>query len=1326
MNFLKTKILLGLMATLMFGAWSLGQCSVTINTTVQPGGDCNGVTVDFTATADAVLPVLSNDFNTGTAGAGWQSTGGATFSQPCGPGIDNTPYYWASTSTGTPQLTTVGFDVACGGTITFDMVYSTQGGASPCEGPDLPNEGVTLQYSTNGGATWTVIQYWPPNGGYDPALTNWGTYTIPIPAGAMTPNTQFQWIQTNSSGTCCDNWGIDNVVIGAIQGCGTYYYDWDFLPGSPDNATQTVTATQTTTYTLTYTDGTVSCTDSYTVVVPPGPTADAGPDQIYCAGGTPVTIGANPVSPDNGAAYSWDNGAGSGTISGGNNGQATVSPATTTTYTVSVTDNGCTSTDQMTVTIDQAPTASNPATINVECAGDVPAPNVAVVTDEADDFTANPTVTFIGDVSDNGSCPETITRTYRVTDGCGNFVDVQQTIVVQDVTNPVFNAPPANVTVQCSGDIPPMTNLGWTDNCDGNGTVAGSDGPLVGGTCGGTVTRTWTYTDACGNTGTTTQTITVNDTQAPVMAAPPANVTVECIGDVPAMTNLGWTDNCDGNGTVTGSDGPLVGGACGGTITRTWTYTDACGNTSSVTQTITVDDTTPPTASNPATTNVVTGNPIPAVDVTVVTDEADNCTANPAVTFISETSDGGFCPETITRVYRVTDDCGNFIDVDHLILVMDGVPPTASNPPNINVACLADVPAPDPTVVTDEADNSGVPPVVAFVSEVSDGNFCPETITRTYSVTDDCGNSITVTQNIIIIPDTAPVVPANGGSVVECIADAIQPAAPAVTDQCGNNLVPVITENADPVCEGDKIYTYTYTDCAGQVSVYTYTYTLDLTTVPTVPANGSENVACIGDVYTPTAPVVVDACGNNVVPVMTQNADPVCVGDKIFTFTYTDCAGNVSVYTYTFSLNDNIPPTASNPAAISVPGSMDVPAPDPTIVIDEADNCAAIPTVAWVSDVSDGNVCNGEIITRTYSVTDACGNVIYVTQEITILAVYPPIYAGQDTIVCVGGWATLNASNPWNVPISWDNGVVDGFPFMPVATNTYTVSADNLGCISTDDVLITMENLPTISFMSDLLGGCAPTEINFTSTSTGESAFDNCVWTVDGNTIPGDCNGATYNFQYGGLYDIGLTVTTVNGCTNSDQYDDFIFIEDVPEAAFTPSSTQVESLDTEVEFQNNSIGASTYSWDFGDGGTSVQENPTHTYPEEGSNSYQVELIAYSPVYGCSDTAYTTIDVKELLIYYVPNTFTPDNDNYNQTFQPVFHSGFDPYDYELLIFNRWGEVIFESHDVTVGWDGTYGVGSSSIVEDGTYTWKIEFKRLDSDERVKVHGLVNLIR
>lgn len=1567
---MKTRNYLLTLLTALLALGTFGQnvpCSVSINSVVSPGGDCNGVTATLTADGQGAFTyAINNDFDNNTAGVGWSSNITADFSEPCDPSHNGGGYMWMGNSAAHPRIIeTASLDLSCGGQICFYLDFATQGNASPCEGIDLAGEGVYLEYSTNGGATWTTIEYFGPagvgnttgNGGTNAQMTSWNQYCYTIPPGAQTANTIIHWAQTGSSGIGNDHWGIDDVSITSVD-CNPYWYDWSHLPPNVDDSNQVVTATQTTWYTVTYTNGTETCVDSVQIVVPPGPIADAGPDQTFCAGSPAITIGGNPVNTDNGATYAWTNGAGNGTIGGGDNGRVNVTPAATTTYDVSVTFNGCTSTDQMTVTVDNPPTASDPPPINVECIGDVPGANVNVVTDEADDFTVPPTVTHVGDVSNNQTCPEIITRTYRVTDGCGNYVDVNQTITVQDVTAPVFAAPPADVTVDCFGNVPAMTNLGWTDNCDGAGNVAGTDGalvgttcngtitrtwtytdacgntasvsqnitindsqapvldptpadvtvecpgdvpamvnlgwtdncdgagtvagmdvsdgmscpetitrtwtytdacgntattsqtitvidtqapvfvgvpgvtqvecagdvppmialnytdncdpggnvmgvdvsdgqtcpevitrtwtytdncgntgtasttitiidtqapvldpapadvtvecigdvpamtnlnwtdncdgagtvagtdtPIAGGNCGGTITRTWTYTDACGNVATATQTITVNDTQAPVLDPAPADVTVECIGDVPAMTNLNWTDNCDGAGVVAGTDGPLTGGACGGTITRTWTYTDACGNVATVTQTITVDDTTPPTGSNPATVNLLPGQPVPPADPLVVTDEADNCTAAPTVTHMGDVSDGMNCPETITRTYRITDDCGNFTDVIQLITIQDAIAPTASNPPTINVPCIANVPAPDPLVVTDEADNGGVP-VVTWEDDNSDGLTCPETITRRYRVTDNCNNYIFVTQLIVVNVDTGPVVPADDASTVECISHAVQPAAPIVTDQCGNNIVPVITASADPNCEGTKTYTYTYTDCAGNIGVYNYTYTIDLNTAPVVPANMATNVDCITDIVVPTAPVVTDACGNNITPVMTENADPLCVGDKIYTFTYTDCAGNVSVYTYTYTINDNTPPTASNPAAIAVPGAMDVPVPDVTVVIDEADNCTTNPVVAWVNDVSDGNICNGEIITRTYSVTDDCGNSITVIQEITILATYPPIDAGPDQIICQGDGTSMTATNPWGMPMWWDNNYTDGSMTYPTASTMYTVTADNLGCISQDSAWIIVEELPVVSFIGDNLSGCIPTTVTFTNTSTTSSSLVDCIWDIEGGPTVNDCAGTTFTFTNAGLYDVTLTTTSINGCTNSVTYSDYIYIEDFPVAAFDISSTALSSINPVIELTNNSTGASTYSWNFGDGNGSTLENPTHTYSEELSGGVTIDLIVYSPL-GCPDSTSASITIEEELIFYVPNTFTPDHDDFNETFQPVFHSGYDPFDFTLTIFNRWGEIIFESHDANIGWDGSYG-GRTGIVSDGVYTWKIEFKTTANDERKMVTGHVNVIR
>ncbi|MBL1279367.1 MAG: hypothetical protein COA33_003805, partial [Fluviicola sp.] len=826
-------------------------CSVNLTYTTTPVTlSCNGGTVALTALGQGQASFLmNNDFNSGGLGAGWVSTGGAAVGTACGPSLDGTPYYWASTSTGTPNLTTSSLDVTCGGTVSFDMSYATQGGAAPCEGPDLPNEGVTFQYSTDGGATWTVISYWDPVGGNDPTLTSWNNYSFPIPPGAIGPNTQFQWIQNNSSGACCDNWGIDNVQIVSAANCAPYVYDYWHVPGGNDNPNQSVNITSTTTYNVTYTNGTDSCSTSVTVVVPPGTTADAGADQVFCFGAGSVTIGANPVTPDEGATYTWSTGA-TGTIdlTGGvqDNGQITVSPAVTTTYTLTVDFNGCTATDDVTVVVDVPPTGSNPANINVECAANVPAANVNVVTTEADDFTIPPTVTFVGDVSDLASCPETITRTYRITDGCGNFVDVIQLVIINDVTNPTGTAPAA-AAYQCIADVPAQTNAQIGDEADNCSVpVVAMLAETQAGTCPITITRQWSITDACNNSIIVTQIITVNDTQNPTGTAPAA-AAYQCLADVPAQTNAQIGDEVDNCSVpVVAMLAETQAGTCPITITRQWSITDACNNSITVTQVITVDDTQNPTATNPA---PQVGAP-PAFDPLQVTDEADNCGV-PTVTDGGDVSDMGTCPEIITREYIITDACGNTISVFQTFTVGDAILPTASDPAGINIECAANVPVPDPTVVTDEADN-GALPTVTWEDDNSDLGTCPEIITRRYRVTDDCGNFIFVQQLITINDVTDPLGTGPVDGVYQCIADVplqVLADVTGVSDNC--TAVPVVAMLAETqvgTCPIVITRQYTVTDDCGNQIILTQTITVDDTVDPVATAPVAGTYQCIADV----------------------------------------------------------------------------------------------------------------------------------------------------------------------------------------------------------------------------------------------------------------------------------------------------------------------------------------------------------------------------------------------------------------------------------------------------------------------------------------------
>lgn len=209
-------------------------CYITVSpmdTTVCPGSP-----VPVSAMASLLNSNQIFNFNGGAIPAGWTTSGGLGFAPGCAPASpDNTPFYWASTTTSTPAITSAAFDIHCpGGFITFEMIYANTT-SSPCEQLDQYNEGVALQYSINGGTTWITINYWAWNGdvltsiptattpGAPFGVTNtpmstWASYTVPIPPAANTTSTMFRWFQQNTSGNGYDNWGLDNIVINALGG----------------------------------------------------------------------------------------------------------------------------------------------------------------------------------------------------------------------------------------------------------------------------------------------------------------------------------------------------------------------------------------------------------------------------------------------------------------------------------------------------------------------------------------------------------------------------------------------------------------------------------------------------------------------------------------------------------------------------------------------------------------------------------------------------------------------------------------------------------------------------------------------------------------------------------------------------------------------------------------------------------------------------------------------------------------------------------------------------------------------------------------------------
>jgi gliding motility-associated-like protein len=208
----------------------------------------------------------------------------------------------------------------------------------------------------------------------------------------------------------------------------------------------------------------------------------------------------------------------------------------------------------------------------------------------------------------------------------------------------------------------------------------------------------------------------------------------------------------------------------------------------------------------------------------------------------------------------------------------------------------------------------------------------------------------------------------------------------------------------------------------------------------------------------------------------------------------------------------------------------------------------------------------------------------------------------------------------------------------------------------------------------------------------------------------------------GGCYDVTLTAT-MNGCSSSSTQSSLVCVQDYPIAGFTANPPVFTESSQTVNFNNTSVGASGYVWNFGDGNVTNIENPNHLFQGTG-DGFTITLIASTSM-GCMDSISLDINANLGAAFFVPNTFTPDGDKFNQVFKPVFSTGVSTDGYEMLIYNRWGEIMFESHNIYVGWDGSYGTEGLDC-PGGTYTYKISFGLSGTEDTNIVTGHVNLLR
>ena len=784
----------------------------------------------------------------------------------------------------------------------------------------------------------------------------------------------------------------------------------------------------------------------------------------------------------------------------------------TVTYTYNVSDacgNSSTGTYSNTGGDYTVPVVVAPTTSDLECESDLPAAETTIAgfnalpgASASDNCTAtaNLTVSSVTGPLVGTNCSGTITRTYTITDACGNTSSVDQVFTVTDNTAPVVVAPTTS-DLECESDLPAaqttiagfnaLPGASASDNCTAtaNLTVSSVTGPLVGTNCSGTITRTYTITDACGNTSSVDEVFTVTDNTAPVVAAPTTS-DLECESDLPAaettiagfnaLPGASASDNCTAtaNLTVSSVTGPLVGTNCSGTITRTYTITDACGNTSSVDQVFTITDNTAPVVVAPTTSDLECESDLPAAETTIAgfnalpgASASDNCTATANLTVSSVTGPlvGTNCSGTITRTYTITDACGNTSSVDQVFTVTDNTAPVVVAPTTSDLECESDLPAAQTTIAgfnalpgASASDNCTATAnlTVSSVTGPLVGTNCSGTITRTYTITDACGNTSSVDEVFTVTDNTAPTLtgaPYSGTTGTNDCMSAAATAAPfnaanAVqgwVDNCSATVTATLTDTqvSGTDCSWTVTYTYNVSDGCGNSSTGTYSNTGGDYTVPVVVAPTTSDLECESDL--PAAETTIagfnalpgasasDNCTATANLTVSSVTGPLvgtnCSGTITRTYTITDACGNTSSVDQVFTVTDNTAPVVVAPTTSDLECESDLPAAQTTIAgfnalpgASASDNCTATAnlTVSSVTGPLVGTNCSGTI-TRTYTITDACGNTSSVDEVFTVTDNTAPTLTGAPysgttgTNACMADAATAAPFNASNAVQGW-------------------------------------------------------------------------------------------------------------------------------------------------------------------------------------------------------------------------------------------------------------------------------------------------------------------
>ncbi|MBM72257.1 MAG: hypothetical protein CL847_05695 [Crocinitomicaceae bacterium] len=452
------------------------------------------------------------------------------------------------------------------------------------------------------------------------------------------------------------------------------------------------------------------------------------------------------------------------------------------------------------------------------------------------------------------------------------------------------------------------------------------------------------------------------------------------------------------------------------------------------------------------------------------------------------------------------------------------------------------------------------------------------------------------------------------------------------------------------------------------------------------------------------------------------------------------------LYTYDFNMGDPVPMEIETGSDAVICQSASV-----TLEAWSDQDLTNSWTYNWVNALTgdtvttvDGNFVASPLSSTVYTVFALDTNGCQSDDETINVNVLGELIADLDgtDFICSGEDAQLDASGSFGGSGSgytytwlWEGNPIgnesgEQIENIPISSGEYCVIVNDdcetppaQACFE-----VTIESPIDVQFEADTTQACGTGAFAFTNL-IDPSLITTSVWSFGDEQYAAELN-TTHIYDSPGFYDVGLTVTSLaGGCEYEGVKEAYINIYPLPDVGFYANPQPTRVPNTTITFDGvQSENVISWLWTFNTYnplGFDIVEDPVFTFPYDDGGFYPVTLEV-EDVFGCTNSVTREIEIRDLFNLFIPTSFTPNNDGTNDAFF-VYGTDIDPSKFEFEIYDRWGELVFETNDINTPWIGQVGNDGEHYVPNGTYMYRVEVHSISEEAiRKEVFGHVMVIR